>query len=133
MVVMTGLPASRVSSLSRRIRLEPTAEPPGISLEAERVRGRALLAGERRVAGGDRRPAWLELDPDRVTAEVDRHLDDLRASQRLPGFEAIRLPGDRREQCKAERLREGVPIAPPLMTELDRLAERLGVEPLMSR
>jgi L-2-hydroxycarboxylate dehydrogenase (NAD+) len=67
------------------------------------------------------------------TAEVDRHMADLRDSQRLPGFDAIRLPGDRRDHCKAERLRDGVPIAPPLLAELDRLADRLGVAPLMKR
>ena len=30
------------------------------------------------------------------TAEVDRHVRDLRASKRLPGVDEIRLPGDRR-------------------------------------
>ena len=67
------------------------------------------------------------------TAEVDRHLNSLRQSKRLPGFDAIRLPGDRRRQCRAERLRDGIPIAPALLTQLDRLAGELKVKPLRER
>jgi L-2-hydroxycarboxylate dehydrogenase (NAD+) len=67
------------------------------------------------------------------TAEVDRHADDLRASPRLPGFDAIRLPGDRRAQCRAERTRDGVPLAPALLDQLDRLARELKLEPLRRR
>jgi len=64
------------------------------------------------------------------TAEVDRHLHDLRASPRLPGFDDIRLPGDRRAECRAERTRDGVPLAPALLEQLDRLAQELRLEPL---
>jgi LDH2 family malate/lactate/ureidoglycolate dehydrogenase len=67
------------------------------------------------------------------TAETDRHLRDLRASPRLPGFDAIRLPGDRRVQCRAERMREGVPLAPALLDQLDRLAQELQLAPLRAR
>src|SRR5439155_11934870 len=37
-------------------------------------------------------------------AEVDRHLRDLRASKALPGFEAVRLPGEQRRKRRAERV-----------------------------
>jgi L-2-hydroxycarboxylate dehydrogenase (NAD+) len=67
------------------------------------------------------------------TAEVDRHVRDLRASPRLPGFDAIRLPGDRRDQCRAERTRDGVPLAPALLDQLDRLAQELSLEALRAR
>jgi L-2-hydroxycarboxylate dehydrogenase (NAD+) len=67
------------------------------------------------------------------TAEVDRHLADLRASPRLPGVDAIRLPGDRRVQCRADRTREGVPLAQPLVEQLDRLAKELRLAPLRER
>jgi LDH2 family malate/lactate/ureidoglycolate dehydrogenase len=67
------------------------------------------------------------------TTEVDRHLNDLRNSPRLPGVDAIRLPGDRRAQCRAERTRDGVPMASALADQLDRLAEQLRLEPLASR
>jgi LDH2 family malate/lactate/ureidoglycolate dehydrogenase len=67
------------------------------------------------------------------TAEVERHLADLRASPRLPGIDAIRLPGDRRAQCRAERTRDGVPLAQPLVEQLDRLAKELRIAPLRER
>jgi L-2-hydroxycarboxylate dehydrogenase (NAD+) len=70
---------------------------------------------------------------DAFTAEVDRHLRDLRASPRLPGFDAIRLPGDRRAECRAERTRDGVPLAPALLDQLDRLAQELRLKPLCER
>jgi len=60
------------------------------------------------------------------TAEVDRHLRDLKKSQTLPGRE-IRLPGERRRALQAERARDGVPILPAVLTTLDRLADDLGI------
>jgi LDH2 family malate/lactate/ureidoglycolate dehydrogenase len=67
------------------------------------------------------------------TAEVDRHVGDLRQSKRLPGVDEIRLPGDRRLQCRKERLRDGVPIAPALLAQLDKLAAELKIKPLRAR
>jgi len=66
-------------------------------------------------------------------AEVDRHVRDLRQSKLLPGVEEIRLPGDRRAECRDERLRDGVPIAPALLAQLDKLATELKVKPLQAR
>jgi L-2-hydroxycarboxylate dehydrogenase (NAD+) len=67
------------------------------------------------------------------TAEVDRHVGDLRRSKLLPGVDAIRLPGDRRSECRIERQRDGVPIAPALLAQLDKLAGELKVKPLRER
>jgi L-2-hydroxycarboxylate dehydrogenase (NAD+) len=67
------------------------------------------------------------------TAEVDRHVKDFRQSKRLPGVEEIRLPGDRRAQCREERLHDGVPIAPALLAQLDKLAAELKIKPLRER
>ncbi len=66
-------------------------------------------------------------------AEVDRHLKDLRASKRLDGVDDIRLPGDRRRQCREERSRDGIPIPPALMAQLDKLAADLAIVPLGRR
>jgi L-2-hydroxycarboxylate dehydrogenase (NAD+) len=63
-------------------------------------------------------------------AETDRHAADLRASRRLPGIDDIRLPGDRRRECRIERLRDGVPLPAALLAQLDKLAGELGVKPL---
>lgn len=66
-------------------------------------------------------------------AEVDRHVRELKESKRLPGIDEIRMPGERRRQCRADRLRNGVPLAPPLVAQLDTLAAQLGIAPLMTR
>jgi L-2-hydroxycarboxylate dehydrogenase (NAD+) len=67
------------------------------------------------------------------TAEVDRHIRDLRHSKRLPGVDVIRLPGERRRQCRAERERDGVPLADALVTQLDKIATDLKVAKLAER
>jgi L-2-hydroxycarboxylate dehydrogenase (NAD+) len=67
------------------------------------------------------------------TAEVDRHVRDLRNSQRLPGFDAIRLPGEQRRHRQADRLRNGVPMPQELLAQLDKLADELRVKPLRDR
>ena len=70
---------------------------------------------------------------DAFKAEVDRHLRELKNSQALPGVDAIRLPGERRRYCQQDRAHNGVPIAPPVLAQLDRLAGELGVTPLTER
>jgi L-2-hydroxycarboxylate dehydrogenase (NAD+) len=67
------------------------------------------------------------------TAEVDRHLRDLRGSAKLPGFDAIRLPGEERRRRRADRLANGVPMAGELIVQLDRLAAELGLAPVRGR
>jgi L-2-hydroxycarboxylate dehydrogenase (NAD+) len=66
-------------------------------------------------------------------AETDRHLADLRASQRLPGVDEIRLPGDRRRACRTERLRDGIPLPAALLAQLDKLARDMGIRVLGER
>jgi L-2-hydroxycarboxylate dehydrogenase (NAD+) len=66
-------------------------------------------------------------------AEVDRHLNDLRHSTRLPGVDVIRLPGERRRQCKLERERDGVPLPEGLIAQLDKLAGDLKIATLAER
>jgi LDH2 family malate/lactate/ureidoglycolate dehydrogenase len=67
------------------------------------------------------------------TAEVDRHIGDFHASARLPGFDAIRLPGERRRACRAERLRDGIPLPDALAAQLDKLAGEMGVKVIGKR
>jgi L-2-hydroxycarboxylate dehydrogenase (NAD+) len=66
-------------------------------------------------------------------AEVDRHLRDLRSSRTLPGFDAVRLPGEERRRRRADRLSNGVPMAGELIVQLDRLALELGLAPVRGR
>jgi L-2-hydroxycarboxylate dehydrogenase (NAD+) len=64
------------------------------------------------------------------TAEIDRQVRDLRSSQRLPGVDAIRIPGEQREARMVHRSRDGVPLSPELVARLDALSKRLGIAPL---
>jgi LDH2 family malate/lactate/ureidoglycolate dehydrogenase len=64
---------------------------------------------------------------------VDRHARELKQSKRLPGVDEIRLPGERRRACREERLRDGVPLAPALVAQLDKMAGELGVALLAAR
>jgi len=80
--------------------------------------------------------AIVALDVARFTSvetfkrEVDRHIRDLRASQRLPGVEAIHLPGTQRQMRIDERTRDGIPLPTALVQDLDRLGEAVDVRPL---
>ena len=66
-------------------------------------------------------------------AAIDRHLRELKSSPRLPGVDAIRLPGEQREKRRAERARDGVPVYPEVVDLLDKLAADLKVKPLRAR
>jgi L-2-hydroxycarboxylate dehydrogenase (NAD+) len=70
---------------------------------------------------------------DTFKSEIDRHLRDLRQSKVLPGFEAVRFPGEQRRQRREDRARRGVPLVAELLAELDRLAGELQVTPLRDR
>ena len=73
------------------------------------------------------------MEPQTFAAEIDRHLRDFKASARLPGFDAIRLPGMERLRRRDQRSRDGVTLAGGLMKQLDELAASLGIAPLRAR
>jgi LDH2 family malate/lactate/ureidoglycolate dehydrogenase len=81
----------------------------------------------------------VALDPGRFQpiaqfkAEVDRHVRDLRNSKALPGQGPVRLPGEQRARRRAERLREGLALAPELRVQLDKLAADLAIKLLAQR
>lgn len=80
----------------------------------------------------------LALDPSRFQplsqfkAEVDRHIRELRDTQALPG-QSVRLPGEQRAQRRADRLENGLPLAPELLIQLDKLAADLSIKPVNAR
>jgi LDH2 family malate/lactate/ureidoglycolate dehydrogenase len=71
--------------------------------------------------------------PDVFAAEVNRHMRDLAASKKLPGVGAIHIPGQGREQRRADRQKNGVPLAPSLLKQLDEVAKSLAITPITAR
>jgi LDH2 family malate/lactate/ureidoglycolate dehydrogenase len=63
-------------------------------------------------------------------SSVDQLVRDIRNSKRLPGVDAIRLPGEQSHAKRAERMRLGIPLPAPLMQSLDKLAAELNIAPL---
>ena len=62
--------------------------------------------------------------------QVDALVRDLRASKRLPGVDAIRLPGEGSHAARAERTRLGIPLPSALLQALAMLADELKIAPL---
>lgn len=54
---------------------------------------------------------------------VDTVIDEMRSSALRPGFDSIRLPGERALSTHAERSREGIPVPPQLVALLDQIAD----------
>jgi LDH2 family malate/lactate/ureidoglycolate dehydrogenase len=61
---------------------------------------------------------------------VDALIRDIRASQRLPGVDRIRLPGEGSRTARADRMKNGIPLAAPLAASLGALAAELKIPPL---
>jgi LDH2 family malate/lactate/ureidoglycolate dehydrogenase len=66
-------------------------------------------------------------------AEVDRQLGELRSAPKLPGVEAIRIPGEDRRRRRDERSANGVALPPALIKQLDELAGKLKIKRLVER
>ena len=64
-------------------------------------------------------------------ANVDALVRDFRGSTRMDGVERIFVPGERSQETRAARTRDGIPIAPALMRGLDQLADELGIAKLV--
>ena len=63
------------------------------------------------------------IDPAALGAQVAAVREDIQSSARRPGFDAIRLPGDRSLGGRPATLRDGVVLSPGLVRELDELAD----------
>lgn len=58
---------------------------------------------------------------------IAEHVADLKKGPTLPGFDAIRLPGEQRAAKRSARAAEGVRLPPQLVTRLNALADELAV------
>ena len=66
-------------------------------------------------------------DPAAFRQSVDALVRDIRGSARLPGVERIWLPGEQSHLRREAARVEGIPLASTLVTELDSLAQTLGI------
>jgi LDH2 family malate/lactate/ureidoglycolate dehydrogenase len=68
-------------------------------------------------------------DPASFRADVQRELDQFRASDPAPGFERVMTAGEP-EAIKTERQeRDGIGLDPVVVSSLDRVAEKLAIAP----
>ncbi len=66
-------------------------------------------------------------DVDTFKRDVDRIVREMRSSERLPGIDRIRVPGEGSAATFVERSHDGIPIPPDLLRVLQSLAEDLAV------
>jgi LDH2 family malate/lactate/ureidoglycolate dehydrogenase len=66
-------------------------------------------------------------EPAEFRRAVSAHLREIKGSRRSPGVTEIRIPGDRSRTTRRQRLRDGVPIDPSVLHELETLAREWGV------
>ncbi len=93
----------------------------------------SALHGDVRVAKGF---VLIAIDParfvpvDEFRASVDTLIREIRDGERAPGVDRIWLPGEPEHERRAQRTRDGIPLAPQLVSELQRLAAEVGAIPL---
>ena len=63
-------------------------------------------------------------------ARVDQLVRELRGSERMPGVDRIWLPGEQSEAKRTTYARDGIPIAPVLLTQLNTVSAQLKVPSL---
>ncbi|MEQ1593974.1 MAG: Ldh family oxidoreductase [Casimicrobium sp.] len=71
-------------------------------------------------------------DVDAFKQRVDTLARDLRASERIDGVERIWLPGEQSELRRVNYTKDGIPLPPALVKQLDTLAAELNISPLLS-
>lgn len=62
--------------------------------------------------------------------EVERVIGEMKGSALRPGFDEVRLPGERALSVREQRLANGIPLPAPLVTKLDAIAEHIGIAKL---
>lgn len=66
-------------------------------------------------------------------AEIDRQVRTIRATKPRRGTDRVYLPGEIEWNHHQERLRTGIPLHPIHLSELEKAASDLGVEPFWSK
>lgn len=65
---------------------------------------------------------------DSPNAMLAEYLAQLRGAEPADGFERVLIPGERGRACRAERLREGIPLADGIWAELQLMANQAGAK-----
>ncbi|KUP94530.1 Ldh family oxidoreductase [Tritonibacter horizontis] len=68
--------------------------------------------------------------PEFFKRQVDQIRKELSTSAKRPGFDAIRLPGDRALATRSDRRANGIPCSTVLIEALNRVAQGAGLAPL---
>ena len=82
--------------------------------------------------------AVVMIDPDafgdihEFKRQIDRLIQDIKASRKMPGFEQIWLPGEQSHLKKQINLRDGVALSKGLTDQLALLADELHISPLVA-
>ena len=65
---------------------------------------------------------------DGPNAMLANYLEQLRDAEPAEGFERVLIPGERGRSCRAERLRDGVPLADSVWADLQHMADYAGIK-----
>jgi LDH2 family malate/lactate/ureidoglycolate dehydrogenase len=82
--------------------------------------------------------AVVMIDPDafgdihEFKRQIDRLIQDIKASRKMPGVEQIWLPGEQSHLKKQINLRDGVALSKGLTDQLALLADELHISPLVA-
>ncbi|MFG2985029.1 Ldh family oxidoreductase [Streptomyces sp. NPDC048258] len=72
-------------------------------------------------------------DASAIAGRVDAMADEIRAAAPAAEGVGVRMPGDRRHATSTERAATGIPLLPPVVADLAKIAELVGLEPLRTR
>lgn len=76
----------------------------------------------------------IAIDPKAFVAQEEfkawarEFIEQVKSSRKMLGVEEIMVPGEPEQKTRERRLREGIPIADEVWTELEQIAKELGVD-----
>lgn len=131
--LQTALPDARYGDGALRTMGEHKGS--GLSLACELLAGALTGNG---TNGPTERPfgnGWLAifLDPARLddtggfATEVAQYVEAVRTARPAAGTDRVRIPGDVERETRAERLRNGLPLAPATLSSILAVADELSI------
>ncbi|SFE42875.1 Ldh family oxidoreductase [Thermoflexibacter ruber] len=65
-------------------------------------------------------------------ANMDKWINRFRATKPADGYDKVLIPGDPEREMETERLENGIPVVESVVTDLRDLAERMGIEKIVT-